>query len=80
MSKNRIHYSDTVELKCTDNGNITTAEILNFHPGKNLSCSVNRQVKVSLQYKNSQKLYIGKVGNLEFTTTGPESYITKEGR
>lgn len=80
MSKNRIHYSDTVELECTENSNVTTAEILDFNPEKNLTCSVNRQVKVSLQYKNNQKLYVGKVGNLEFTTTGPEYYITKEGR
>lgn len=80
MSKNRIHYNDSVELVCTDNNQKAVAEILDFKPENMLTCSVNRQVKVSLKYNHAKKLYIGRVGSLEFTTSGPESYFTKEGR
>ena len=56
--------------------------MLNFLPGKSLTVTINRQVKLSMVYHESatKKFYIGNMTGLEFTTPGPKEVITKEGR
>jgi hypothetical protein len=80
MAQTRSSYADKLVLTCIENGKTMDAEILDFTPAYMLTCSVNRQVKVYLRYNNTSKNYVGKVGSLEFTTTGPKETITTQGK
>lgn len=73
-------YADKLTLVCIENGKTLEAEILDFTPAYMITCSINRQVRVQLRYNGVTKNYVGKVGSLEFTTTGPKETITKQGR
>lgn len=79
MVKN-VRYEDTCNLTCTDNGRTAPAEILDFRPGKMLTCSVNRQVKLTLSYNEKHKNYVGSMSGMEFTTNGPAETVTYNGR
>ena len=73
-------YKDTVELTCLENNSSITAEVLDFKPAYMLTCSVNRQVKVYLRYNNADKNYQGRVGSLEFESSGPKEIAKLKGR
>ena len=79
---NKVLYENTCNITCTDNDIVKEAEVLNFLPGKSLTVTINRQVKLSIVYHESatKKFYIGNMTGLEFTTPGPKEVITKEGR
>lgn len=76
----RTVYKDTVELTCLENNTTITAEVLDFKPAYMLVVSVNRQVKVYLRYNDADKKYVGRVGSLEFISTGPKETVIKQGR
>lgn len=78
--KTKTTYADTADLTCTENGKIMTAEILDFRQAYMLTCSIDRSVRVTLRYNTGKKLYIGNVGSLEFTSTGPKGTVTIQGR
>jgi hypothetical protein len=68
-------YEDTCKVTDTDSGKTLDAEILDFKRGYMLTCSVNRQVKIIMRYNNGSKNYTGRVGSMEFTSTGPKEVI-----
>jgi|11_taG_2_1085331.scaffolds.fasta_scaffold18675_5 hypothetical protein len=78
MSKTTSRFDDVVKLLCTNNGNVVSGEVLEYHPSKSLVVSVNRQIKLTLRHNG--KLYVGNQAGLEFTSTGPEEFVIKEGR
>lgn len=80
MNRIRTEYSDTVKLTCVENNQTLEAEVLDYRPGHQLTCSVNRQIKVYLRYNSATKNYVGNVGSLEFTCTGPTETVIKQGR
>ena len=41
-----IRYDETAEVKCIDNGQTVTADILEFKPQILLSISLNKSIKV----------------------------------
>jgi|SaaInlStandDraft_4_1057021.scaffolds.fasta_scaffold52723_2 hypothetical protein len=67
-------YAETCELHCTDKDQSIDSEVLNFHPGKYLDVSVNRELKIQLKYNKHHDLYIGAKAGLEFTTIGPKQF------
>ena len=73
-------YADTVELKCTDNGKIVEAEVLDFRPNHTLSVSLQRSLKLILKYNAKGNVYVGSMSGLEFITSGPKETITYQGR
>lgn len=76
----RTQYQDTVKLTCLENDKTLTGEILDYKPGYMLAASVDRRVRVTLRYNVEKKLYIGRVGALEFVSKGPEKTVIAEGR
>jgi len=75
-----VTYADTVDLKCTDNGNIVIAEVMDFRPNHSLTVSVQRSIKLILKYEARVNTYVGKMSGLEFTTAGPKETIKYTGR
>jgi len=65
-------YDDTVKITCTDNGRIVDGDILNFKQQHYIDVSLNKSLKIHLNYNEKQKIYIGSMAGLEFTTTGPK--------
>jgi|ETNmetMinimDraft_22_1059887.scaffolds.fasta_scaffold49363_3 hypothetical protein len=65
-------YAQETLVECTDNGKSITADVDSFQPGKYLSVVMNT-VKVSLQYQDLGKIYVGSMGGLEFISKGPKT-------
>jgi len=68
-------YNDTAELTCIENGKTLIGEVMDYTPAYMLVVSVDRSVKVTLRYNTGVKKYIGKVGSLEFESTGPKETV-----
>ena len=75
-----MKYQDVCKLKNTNNGVEVTAEILDFKPQRSLTVTLNRAVKVSLNYLERTKIYVGTMAGVEFTSTGPNEVVTYKGR
>jgi hypothetical protein len=73
-------YDDKVVLHNTDKGQDVEAEVLEFKPNHFLSVSIQRQIKVKLQYIAAKDVYVGNMAGFEFTTRGPKERTTYEGR
>ncbi len=69
MSK---HYEDACKISCTDNGKVIDAEILDFQSEKFLSVSVQRAMRINLQYNPKHGIYVGNSNGYEFTSSGPK--------
>ena len=80
MSRMESSYSDTCEVYNINTERSMDAEVLDFRPGKILSVSINRQVKITMQYDKNKNLYIGRTGSMEFVSDGPEEIYTNRGR
>lgn len=68
-----ISYDYTVKITCTDNGRIVDGDILNFKKQHYMDVSLNKSLKIHLNYNEKQKIYIGSMAGLEFTTPGPKN-------
>lgn len=75
----KVRHEETCNLK-SDNDTVVEAEVLEFRPQTFLTVTVNRKVKVTLQYNSRHDLYVGNMAGLELTTPGPKELITYEGR
>lgn len=73
-------YEDKVVLHNTDKGQDVEAEVLEFKPNHFLSVSIQRQIKLKMQYVAGKNIYLGSMAGLEFTTPGPKERTTYEGR
>lgn len=80
MSRTGSSYADTCEVFNVNTERSMHAEVLNFRPGKVLSVSINRQVKITMQYDKNKDLYIGRTGSMEFLSDGPEETYSNRGR
>lgn len=80
MSVTGSSFANTCKLKNTNNEKIVEAEIMDFKPKRSLTVSVNRSVKVILQYNDRNKIYVGNMAGMEFTSTGPTETIQYKGR
>ena len=65
-------YSETANLVCTENGKTLVGEVMDYRPAYSLIVSIDRSVKVSMRYNTASKTYLGRVGALEFESTGPK--------
>lgn len=74
------YYEETVQLLCVDKNITTTADVLNFTPLKYLAVSVNKSVKLTLNYNSRTNVYAGNMAGLTFTTPGPRPINTRKGR
>lgn len=76
----KTKYADIVMLHNTDKGQDVEAEVLEFRPNHFLTVSVQRQIKIKMQYIAGKNIYIGSMAGFEFTTKGPEETVTYQGR
>ena len=72
------YIADTCDVTCEDNGRTAVAELLSFQEGSFLSVSLNRSVKLTLQWNGT--LYEGKSSGLSFVSNGPSITTTYNGR
>ena len=66
-------YETTCIVECINNNASVQAEILNFQPNKLLTVSLNRSVKLTLQWNG--RVYEGSQAGMTFTSNGPNSTI-----
>ena len=74
----RQYIEDTCEILCESNGRKMVADVLDFRDKQFLSVSVDKKVKVQLQWNG--KFYEGGVAGLNFSTDGPTVSTYKQGR
>jgi len=74
-----IHYDKECEVYCTDNEKTVSAEVMNFRPKDGLTVVVATN-KIVMKYKSNADVYVGNLMGMEFTSTGPKYYETKQGR
>jgi hypothetical protein len=53
---------------------------MDFKPQRMLTVTLNRSVKVSLNYLERTKIYVGTMAGVEFTSDGPKEVATYKGR
>jgi len=78
--RTRTEYKDNVVLTCLENNKTVEGEVLDFKPAYMMTVSIDRKVRVVLRYNTGKKLYLGKVGSLEFSSAGPHKTEITQGR
>jgi len=73
---NKASYAEEVDVTCTNNDKVVTAEIDNFRFEDSLTAFIATN---KIQMRWNGKVYVGGMAGLEFTTFGPKE-IAKAGR
>lgn len=63
------YIDETCRVECEDNGKVVDADILSFKENSTLSVSLNKSVKLVLQWNG--RIYEGKMSGLTFVSKGP---------
>jgi len=75
-----IRYDETAQVKCVDNGEVVTADVLDFKPQVLLSVSLNRSLKLVLKYATKSDEYQGDLYGRTFVSKGPKANHYSIGR
>ena len=75
-----IRYDETAQVKCVDNGQTVTADVLEFKPQVLLSISLNKSIKVVLKYSTNSDEYQGDLYGRTFVSKGPKGTHYSTGR
>jgi hypothetical protein len=75
-----IRYEETCQVKCVDNGEVVTADILEFKPQVLLSISLNKAIKMVLKYVAKSDEYQGDMYGRTFVSKGPKGRHYTTGR
>ena len=75
-----IRYDETAQVKCVDNGEVVTADVLDFKPQVLLSVSLNKSLKLVLKYATKSDEYQGDLYGRTFVSKGPKANHYKIGR
>ena len=75
-----IRYDETAQVKCVDNGQTVTADVLEFKPQVLLSVSLNKSIKVVLKYSINSDEYQGDLYGRTFVSKGPKGTHYSTGR
>lgn len=75
-----IRYDDTAQVKCVDNGQTVTADVLEFKPQVMLSISLNKSIKLVLKYSINSDEYQGDLYGRTFVSKGPKGTHYSTGR
>jgi hypothetical protein len=75
-----IRYDDTAQVKCVDNGQTVTADVLEFKPQVMLSISLNKSIKLVLKYSTQSDEYQGDLYGRTFVSKGPKGTHYSTGR
>ena len=72
-------YEQTTSVLCSDNDKTIQVDVIAFVPGKKLTVSINRSIKMEMMYQERNKLYIANQTGLEFVSKGPKEILVKKG-
>lgn len=72
------YIDETCEVICEDNGRKVVADILSFTERKHLSVSIDRKVRVDLQWNG--RIYEGRMATMTFVSNGPNIVQVKNSR
>lgn len=75
-----IRYDETAQVRCVDNGQTVTADVLEFKPQVLLSISLNKSIKVILKYSTNSDEYQGDLYGRTFVSKGPKGTHYSTGR
>ena len=75
-----IRYDETAQVKCVDNGQTVTADVLEFKPQVMLSISLNKSIKLVLKYSIQSDEYQGDLYGRTFVLKGPKATHYSTGR
>jgi len=75
-----IRYDETAQVKCVDNGEVVTADVLDFKPQLLLSVSLNKSIKLVLKYATKSDEYQGDLYGRTFVSKGPKATHYATGR
>jgi hypothetical protein len=75
-----IRYDETAQVKCVDNGQTITADVLEFKPQVMLSISLNKSIKLVLKYSIQSDEYQGDLYGRTFVSKGPKATHYSTGR
>jgi hypothetical protein len=75
-----IRYEEICQVKCVDNGEVVTADILEFKPQVLLSISLNKAIKMVLKYVAKSDEYQGDMYGRTFVSKGPKGRHYTTGR
>ena len=74
------YFDDKCIIECTNNDRKVEAEVMSFKEGDFLSVSIQRFIKINMQYNERKGVYIGNQSGLEFITDGPQKYVSNDTR
>ena len=74
------YFDDKCIIECTNNDRKVEAEVMSFKEGDFLSVSIQRFIKINMQYNERKGVYIGNQSGLEFITEGPQKFVSKHTR
>jgi hypothetical protein len=77
--RNGLMYEQTTSVLCSDTDKTIQADVIAFVPGKKLTVSINRSIKMEMMYQERNKLYIANQTGLEFVSKGPKEILVKKG-
>ena len=69
---NRVEYDDVCEVTNVKTGVTVTGEILNFRIKDHIVLTINRSVKLHMNWDEVVNLYIGRMAGMEFQSKGPK--------
>jgi hypothetical protein len=72
------YIDDTCLVTCVDNDKVITAELLDFKEKRLLSVSLNRSMRLNMQWNGM--IYEAKMSGMTFTSSGPKITVTKSPR
>ena len=80
MNAQHTRFEDTCEIVGVKNGIGVTGEILTFKEHEVIIATINRSVKVKLDWNKHAEFYVGSVGGVEFQSVGPKAYTYRTTR
>lgn len=75
-----IKYDETAKVKCIDNSQTITADVLDFKPQVLLSVSLEKKIKLVLKYNSRSDEYQGELYGRTFVSKGPKGTHYSTGR
>jgi len=75
-----IRYDETASVKCVDNNQTVTADVLDFKPNILLSISLDKSIKLVLKYNVKSDEYQGDLYGRTFVSKGPKGKHYTAGR
>ena len=76
----QTRFEDTCEVENIKTGQTVLGEILSFREEEFISLTIDRAVKLRLNWNERAGLYVGAMAGMEFQSEGPRAYTYRTGR